>query len=120
MKGESEASIQHLGLVSDFAAQLAKHGIAVYRHTYDNLSFGSWEIIAGTRRHRVRLTWDGKESYLEAASCEVGDSESISVWKRFDSKTLESVPEKVFRAGGEMVMRGCARQQFNGRQPGAS
>ncbi len=109
MKDEIERSIQHLEMVSDLAQQLADRGITVYRHTYDYLAFGSWEIVVGTRKHRVRLTWDGKESRLDAASSVFADSQSTADWKHLESSTIEPGGAKtVFQAGRDIILRYCA------------
>ncbi len=108
MRSEIESSIQHLEMVSDLARQLAERGIAIYCHTYDYLAFGSWNIIVGTRKCRVRLTWDGKESRLDAASCFLGDSQSAVEWKHLESSIIKSGDaKKVFQAGNEIILRGC-------------
>ena len=109
MKSDPEGSSLHLEMMSNLARQLTGRGIAVYSHTYNYLAFGSWEIVVGTRKRRVRLTWDGKESFLDAASCALGYSQSKPEWKHLESQTLDSGdPKTVFKIGSEMILRGCA------------
>ena len=106
MKDETESPVQHLEMVSDLAQQLADRRITVYCHTYDYLAFGSWEIVVGTRKHRVRLTWDGKEFRLDAASCVLADSQSTADWKHLESSTIERGGAKsVFQAGTDIILR---------------
>jgi len=105
MNNETESSIQHLNLVSEFSRQLAAHEIAIYHHRYDYLAFGSWVIVAGTRKRHVRLTWDGKESRLDAASCVLADSQSTADWTDFDSRSFSRASQDaVLQAGSEMVL----------------
>ena len=109
MTNEADSSVQHLEMVSELARRLAGRGVTVYCHAYDYLAFGSWEIVVGTRKRRVRLTWDGKESRLDAASCVLGDNHSTADWKHFESNIIKPGDAKrVFEAGSEIIMRKCA------------
>ena len=108
MKGQTVNSVQHLGMVSDLARQLSGRGIEVYSHTYDCLAFGSWQIVVGTRKQRLRLAWDGKESLLEAASCAFADSQSTADWKHSESRTIEGDAELFVDACTEIILRHCA------------
>ena len=59
---------------------MAEKKIAIYRVNYDYLSFGSWVIECGTRHHRSRLVWDGKEFLISLSQCDVSDSRARREW----------------------------------------
>lgn len=103
---ESDGAVQHLDMVSKLSRQLASRGIAILKHQYDYLAFGSWVIVAGTRKHLVSLTWDGKESWLTAESCIRADNQSKEDWMHFDSRDLSgAIPDAVLGACIEIVLQ---------------
>ena len=103
MNTETEASKRHFDAVSKLVHELEVQDIAVYQHAYDYLAFGSWEIVAGTRKRRVRVTWDGKDSRLTVEACVVPDSQSLLNWKQLESEPLESIG-----SGTEIILKHCA------------
>ena len=48
MNTDADTTILHLGLMEWLAESLAGNYLAIYRHTYDQLAFGSWEVVIGT------------------------------------------------------------------------
>ena len=70
-----------LNAVGGLATRLSVDGIAVYNLRYDYPAFGSWELIAGRRRSRVRVTWDGKEAALRAYAAHLGGAAEQPQWQ---------------------------------------
>src|SRR5262249_3821326 len=65
--------------------QLQLRGLAVLSHSYDYLNFGSWTIVVGTRHHRARMTWDGRESHFLLQTSEFRGSGASASWKESDT-----------------------------------
>ena len=81
MNTDADTTILHLGLMEWLAERLAGDHLAIYEHTYNQLAFGSWEIVIGTRHKRRRFTWDGKDSLLSVSESEFTNSASPPIWK---------------------------------------
>jgi hypothetical protein len=45
--------------------------IAIYEHSFTYMAFGSWVIVAGRRKKKLRFTYDGKDSYLSYCDASV-------------------------------------------------
>ena len=60
MKLDDRAFLRHIEAFTEFAARLAAAPVAIFAHQFDDLHFGSWLVVAGSRHRRVRLTWDGR------------------------------------------------------------
>jgi hypothetical protein len=56
--------IQHLRALQALLEELAQQNIALESHEYDAMVFGNFGLVLGSKRNRVRFTWDGKESVL--------------------------------------------------------
>lgn len=59
-------SLSMLNAIAGLAMRLAVDGVAIYQLRYDYPAFGSWELLAGKRKARVRITWDGRDGRLRA------------------------------------------------------
>jgi len=57
-----------LNAIAGLATRLTVDGVAIYTLRYDYPAFGSWELVAGRRRSRVRVAWDGKEAVLRVCA----------------------------------------------------
>ena len=80
----SSTSIEHLRLVGELAEYCAENNLTIYKHEYDYLIFGSWIIVVGEAHHRIKFSWDGKESYLGVSESEFKNQNSNSDWQRFE------------------------------------
>ena len=101
MNTDADTTILHLGLMEWLAERLAGEYLAIYEHTYNQLAFGSWEMVIGSRHKRRRFTWDGKDSHLSVSESEFTNSASPPSWKnirrgQFNGETQDNVFEKVF------------------------
>ena len=103
-----EAS-RHLAAVSAMAARLAPRSIAVFRHTYEYLSFGSWSLVVGNRHRRLRLQWDGKEGILFCAISTHTGSSAPAEWNEVASAPVSgSDPEALFSTVEQLVLQHLA------------
>jgi hypothetical protein len=65
-------SLALLNAIAGLATRLSVDGVAIYSLRYDYPAFGSWELVAGRRKARVRISWDGKDGHLRAAAGTLG------------------------------------------------
>jgi hypothetical protein len=86
MTSDAESSVLHLQSVLALANRVAAFGIAIYEHRYAALDFGSWEIVAGTRKNRIRFRWDGRDATLTIEQAVSVDSRTALVWKPIESE----------------------------------
>ena len=61
-------TLAHYRRIAELSERLSQGRGALYQHQYDYLAFGSWRLVAGTRRRRFRFTWDGKDRSLDIES----------------------------------------------------
>ena len=93
----------HFTELARLAERLAGRNRAIYRHSFDYMHFGSWVLEAGTRKRRVRVTWDGRESILSASVTEYGDSPGPD-WEPLSERRFERAsPFTLFEAAEEII-----------------
>ena len=80
MTVEGADAIEHFRLLDDLANSCTEKGIAIYEHRYHYLAFGSWTIVAGRRKNRMRFDWNGKEKLLYVSQSEFPDSQAPANW----------------------------------------
>jgi hypothetical protein len=78
---ESIESLAFLNAVAGLATRLAVDKLVIYSLTYHSLAFGSWEIEAGRRSIRIRVTWEGKDRHLGVSTAEVKSGSSERRWQ---------------------------------------
>ena len=76
----SNSSIEHSRFVADLAEFCSKCNFTIYKHNYDYTVFGSWIMVIGRPHHRVKFSWDGKESYLGVSESEFKNQNSVPEW----------------------------------------
>jgi hypothetical protein len=74
-------SLMFVNAIAGLATRLSVDGLAIYCVKYDYLAFGSWELVAGRRLARVRVTWDGKRGVLEAYAARLGSATDQPQWQ---------------------------------------
>jgi len=74
-------SLMFLNAVAGLATRLSVDGLAIYSLNYDYPAFGSWELVAGRRQSRVRVSWDGKTAVLRAAAAHLGAATDLPRWQ---------------------------------------
>jgi hypothetical protein len=79
-------SLMFLNAVAGLATRLSVDGLAIYSMRYDYPAFGSWELVAGRRRSRVRIVWDGKEAVLRADAAHLAHAADPPRWQPMSEK----------------------------------
>lgn len=85
---DAQAALPHFTLLATLAERLASQSRAIYHHHFDYLSFGSWQLIAGVRRRRTQITWDGRDHTLSASLAVFADSQSRPPWQPISEQRL--------------------------------
>jgi hypothetical protein len=74
-------SIKHIKLINELAEYCEKYNLIIFEHEYNYMAFGSWSVIIGKSKHRIKFSWDGKESYLGIGLSSFQNSNSIANWE---------------------------------------
>ena len=111
---DADSFLEHSRQIHSLAESLSQDGIAIYEHSYSMLSFGSWFLILGKRKYRVRFTWDGKDGILKAEEALIPNSRTIIKWKEialdFDTK---SVGDNIFKSIEDFIRKKFQAQPVN-------
>ena len=94
-------SLMFLNAVAGLATRLSVDGLAVYDVRFDYLAFGSWELVAGRRRTRVRVVWNGKEGVLAAYAARLERPTDAPQWqpvRELDFSKKRGEHEEIFAA----------------------
>lgn len=73
--------MEHTELLNNLANECLEMGVTLYEHSYNYQAFGSWYLVVGKPHHRMRFSWDGKESYLGIVEAEFSYSGDVPEWK---------------------------------------
>jgi len=97
--------MEHTELLKNLATECDKIGVILYEHSYHHQIFGSWSLTVGNPHHRMRFTWDGKESYLGIGEAELRNSNSVPNWKYISPSIsgTQTKPKEVFEFITKMV-----------------
>jgi hypothetical protein len=78
---ETTDALSFLNGLTGLATRLAVDGIAIHSMSYQSQAFGSWEIEAGRRRVRIRVTWEGKDRQLRVATAQMASGSKERRWQ---------------------------------------
>jgi hypothetical protein len=56
---------QHTEFLYRLTEQCEKERLTLYEREYNYMYFGSWIIVIGTSKKRIKIYWDGKASHLD-------------------------------------------------------
>lgn len=87
---ESTEPLAFLTAVATLAARLAVDDIAIHALTYHSRAFGGWEIEAGRRRARIRVTWDGKDRQLRVSTAQLPSGSTARDWQLAEEHDFRS------------------------------
>jgi len=73
--------MEHTELLNNLASSCQEIGVTLYEHSYSYQAFGSWYVVVGKPHHRMRFSWDGKESYLGIGEAKFSNSSSPAEWE---------------------------------------
>ncbi len=74
-------SIEHIRLVNEIADFCESRDLTIFEHQYNYMVFGSWFLVIGKRKQRMKFSWDGKESYLGVEVSQFENSNSVAEWQ---------------------------------------
>ena len=89
MLTEAQSSVRHIQAVLALAQRLAASDITIYEHNYNKLVFGSWTIVAGKRKERVRFSWDGRDAFLTVEQAGFPDSQQRTEWEHVKTEGVD-------------------------------
>lgn len=89
MISDAQNSVKHIEAVLAIAQRLSSSDIAIYEHTYHALVFGSWTIVAGKRKERVRFSWDGRDGILTVEQAIFPDSQQRTEWEHVKTEGVD-------------------------------
>jgi hypothetical protein len=102
----SESALRHIERVKRLAEGLHEDGIGVLEHSYYALAFGSFVLVVGRPRKRLKFSWDGKEFFLDVLYAEGDSSAVISTWAHRENRQLGAVDQdELFGIIEEMAKR---------------
>lgn len=111
---DANSFLEHSRQIHSLAVNLSQDGFAVYEHSYDMLSFGSWLLILGKRKYRFRFTWDAKDGILKAEEALIPNSRTIIKWKEIPLEfDTESVGENILKLIEDFIRKKFQAQQVN-------
>ena len=90
MPHDSDMAIRHLEGVLLLAGRLASRGISIYEHKFDPLFFGSWYLVAGTRHHRFKFFWDGRDECFTVERSSFPDGSFRGDWQRVADASVDT------------------------------
>ena len=89
MISDAQSSVRHIEAVLAMAQRLSESDIAIYEHRWLALVFGSWTIVAGKRKERVRFSWDGRDGFLTVEQAAVPDSRHTVEWEHVKTEGVD-------------------------------
>jgi CheY-like chemotaxis protein len=107
MNKDTDTFLQHCRQIHSLAVRLAEHNISIYSHSFDMLAFGSWVLVMGGRKDRIRVTWEGKDGILKTERASIPDSQTIIRWQEITSEIENTLPnaESIFKSIEEFVKK---------------
>lgn len=85
---EPNESLPFLTALAELATQLAADGVVVHSVTYHSHAFGRWELEAGRRRVRIRLSWEGKDKTLRVETAALATGSAERHWQPVEEHDL--------------------------------
>lgn len=82
--------------LSGLANQCNDIGLTIFQHEYDERVWGSWLLIIGTEKRRMKYCRDGKESYLTTEHSQFNDLNSEPEWKYLPTNLMGTSDQEVF------------------------
>jgi|SRR6185312_4818333 hypothetical protein len=106
MMTDAQSSISFLEGFLSLAKRIEQNSLAVYSLRFDSLIFGSWILVAGTRKNRAQVTWDGKDFVLTCAVSSFQNASSHPIWRPAGSQaTTPGDDVGMFAAAEQLIYR---------------
>jgi hypothetical protein len=71
---------EHIEFLANIVGELDKAELKLFEHQYDYSSFGSWFLVAGNTKDRLRFSFDGKEKLLAMETSKFSSQNSPAQW----------------------------------------
>lgn len=111
---DANSFLEHARQVHSLAAKISEDDIAIYEHSYDMLSFGSWLLILGKRKYRFRFTWDGRDGILKTEKALIPDAGTIIKWQEMPNDIeTDQTGENIFKSIESFIKKQFKAQQKN-------
>ena len=81
----AESGIKPLNELLKLLNKAKADSIALFEHQFSMLSFGSFVIVVGRPKDRLRFTWDGRDRVLEVGRSAFNNQNSPSQWEQLKS-----------------------------------
>lgn len=78
---DTDESLSFLTALAGLATRLAADGVVIESVSYQSQGFGGWQLEAGRRRVRIRVTWDGKDRHLSVATAQLATGSKERLWQ---------------------------------------
>ena len=72
---------EHIYLLGQLLSKCSDIDLLLYTHQYEHTVFGSWVIVIGHSKERMKFAWDGKESYLAIAKSTFQNQSTDASWQ---------------------------------------
>ena len=83
--------VAHFDRVVSLAKRLMEGGTDIHYHEYDPHFFETWQIIAGSYRHRFQFIWNGRNQILTIGEAFFGKLGSLEGdWKRLRELVIDA------------------------------
>ncbi len=106
MESDAQSSVSYMKAVLAMAQRLLESDIAIFEHRFHALAFGSWTIVAGRRKERARLSWDGRDGFLTIEQATFPDSRHQGEWEHVKTESVAvSDQEQALQAAERFLVR---------------
>lgn len=113
MNTDVKSGTGFLAELSQFVESMATFDQALYAVDFDSLCFGSFSVVMGSRKHRFKATWDGREFFLDVFMTDFQDSRNSSKWEHLRNRRIEPAPyEVIFAAIIKEMKENLSNQQI--------
>ena len=89
----AESGIKHLHELLKLLNKAEADSITLFDHQYSMLSFGSFVVIVGRPKNRLKFTWDGRDHFLEVGRSAFDNQNSPPQWKQLKSIHLTNTDD---------------------------
>lgn len=106
---DSDPALKHFEAILELGKRMKEIGVAIYEHEYYSLVFGSWTVVVGKRKNRIKFSWDGRDGFLDISEGHFPDSScSTKTWNHLKNERIDThAPFTVYDRVEE-----CLRNKF--------
>ena len=90
------SSVEHIISLNSLAEFCTSAGLKIYEHEYNFMAFGSWVLVVGKDKHRLKFIWDGKDFMLSILKSDFQNSNSAPSWEPVFTNNANIEASKTF------------------------